>query len=326
MRITIIVSTLFLVVASAMIPCTAFAQENQNTPVDAADQYVPQVIIEAKWGNSPREFGFIDGNGNEPSRGPTAIAIDDDNNIYALDSVNRRILKYDRDGKYFETINLEQKQIKIKTTNPTYLLARKNPKAIEDMYGKDFLKEQKEYVETEIEAINFLGLFQEIKIDRKRNIYHRTGLPQHPQCYALVVYDKAGRILRAYTKEQIGENTICGLDVDNKGRLYFLIAGKTAPRHAFEINQDGEIRKYEWAKLGEKFKAEKFGNSLRKRKEIQNFATLPQKLTDVIKRNRRWYKTHETSGYDANGNVYEIVWDEKNFGEGVKVIKWKKTR
>jgi|GEM_PF-3603846 len=104
------------------------------------EEYVPKVIIEAKWqktkeklvphewdpwggwiscgreiygrfGEGTASFGFSHSNitGLLPPRMPRSIAIDKDKNLYILDPVNLRVLKFNKDGMYLETINLDKR-------------------------------------------------------------------------------------------------------------------------------------------------------------------------------------------------------------------------
>jgi hypothetical protein len=101
------------------------------------EKYVPKVIIEAKWhkvkeklvihemappeiiscgteiqgrfGEGTVSFGWSNYNilSYEVER-PRCLTIDEYENLYILDPLNFRILKFDKDGKYLDTINLER--------------------------------------------------------------------------------------------------------------------------------------------------------------------------------------------------------------------------
>ncbi|MEW6680870.1 MAG: hypothetical protein AB1297_07650 [bacterium] len=102
------------------------------------EEYVPEVIIKAKWQKVEEKlvpiegdpwggwiscateiygefrtgtvsFGFWHQNIEPfPPVMPHSITIDEEENLYILDPVNFRILKFNKDGKYLETINLER--------------------------------------------------------------------------------------------------------------------------------------------------------------------------------------------------------------------------
>ena len=81
----------------------------QSTGTVTLEEYVPKVIVEAKFGNSINEFGFHrQSKGHEyPDMGPNAIVIDSHGNIYILDSVNERIVIYNENGEYKSNIFLK---------------------------------------------------------------------------------------------------------------------------------------------------------------------------------------------------------------------------
>jgi len=78
------------------------------------EKYERKVIIKAKVGKGPGEIGVI-GEGPMPEEmalwegsmeGPKGIAVDDLGNIFILDALNKRILKYSPDGRFLSTVNL----------------------------------------------------------------------------------------------------------------------------------------------------------------------------------------------------------------------------
>jgi hypothetical protein len=82
-------------------------------------EYVPKVIIEGKWGRGPGEFGVAwtyahdvtlpespSGSMSEPIY-PGSLAVDSKGDIYILDTVNNRIQKFDKEGKYLLSIEVE---------------------------------------------------------------------------------------------------------------------------------------------------------------------------------------------------------------------------
>jgi len=70
-----------------------FSQVNPDT---LPEKYVKKVIIEAKWGDGPGEFGYGPGG---PGCGPSSIDIDAMGNIYILDNMHGAVKKYNTDGK-----------------------------------------------------------------------------------------------------------------------------------------------------------------------------------------------------------------------------------
>ena len=72
------------------------------TPV-AMETYISKTLITAKVGDGPGEIGiFLPPEGRPVV--PTAIALDGKGNIYIFDAVNRRVMKYDSEGKFVSNI------------------------------------------------------------------------------------------------------------------------------------------------------------------------------------------------------------------------------
>jgi len=63
------------------------------------EKYEMKVLIDAKWGSGPGEFGKID-NIEGPSTGPSAFTVSSDGCIYVLDNINKRVQKFDTQGKF----------------------------------------------------------------------------------------------------------------------------------------------------------------------------------------------------------------------------------
>ncbi len=78
-----------------------FSQVNPDT---LPEKYVKKVIIEAKWGNGPGEFGLepID----ETYTWQSHLAIDNEGNFYIVDANNRRINVYNQNGKFIKEIKV----------------------------------------------------------------------------------------------------------------------------------------------------------------------------------------------------------------------------
>ena len=68
------------------------------------ETYVPTVIIEADWGDGPGEYGM--NIYSSPTSGPGGFVLDEEENIYILDSCNGRIHKYDSNGNFIRSIDL----------------------------------------------------------------------------------------------------------------------------------------------------------------------------------------------------------------------------
>jgi hypothetical protein len=69
-------------------------------------EYVPKVIIRGKWGKKPGEFGR-EGEADVMDLKPESMAVDSKGNIYILDFVNNRIQKFDSEGRYLKSIEVD---------------------------------------------------------------------------------------------------------------------------------------------------------------------------------------------------------------------------
>jgi len=86
-------------------------EQRQDAPGDIMlEEYIPEVIIEGKWGSGDGEFGTqVDENfpGTGKEYKLSSLAVDSKGNIYILDVVNNRIQKYSKQGKYLNGIPVE---------------------------------------------------------------------------------------------------------------------------------------------------------------------------------------------------------------------------
>jgi len=72
------------------------------------EEYVPKIIIKAKWGTKPGEFGIPPKGTAKRYHCPSALTVDSNGNIYVLDRWNQRIQEFTQNGKF-------KREIKIKT-------------------------------------------------------------------------------------------------------------------------------------------------------------------------------------------------------------------
>lgn len=111
-----------------------------NVPIE---EYVPKVIIAGKWGAGPGEFGVAwtyasdinapqEESGDIPPIYPASLAVNSKGDIYILDTVNNRIQKFNPNGEYLKSIEVDsyngkEQPIwygKIKTSGGIYVLDR----------------------------------------------------------------------------------------------------------------------------------------------------------------------------------------------------------
>ncbi len=107
----VIVIAIALVLAFSLASCRKKA-ESQFKPVDLFYSYphpAEQVtVLELGWGNGNYEVGYINNAFKEivekaeegATIGPAGICVDGEESIYVDDTMNQRILKYDKDGRY----------------------------------------------------------------------------------------------------------------------------------------------------------------------------------------------------------------------------------
>lgn len=124
MKKLILFAVSFLATNAAWAQQPSAATPNSSTETVSADnvpieEYVPQVIIEGKWGNEPGEFGVAWTYANDTSSPmspsgsesmpiyPSSLAVDGKGNIYVLDTINNRIQKFDAEGKFLKAIHID---------------------------------------------------------------------------------------------------------------------------------------------------------------------------------------------------------------------------
>jgi len=68
-----------------------------------AEEVIREVVVDAKWGDGPGEVGI---RGDGVKAGPNDFTIDDNGNIYVMDTVNNRVNKYDFKGTFLFSIDV----------------------------------------------------------------------------------------------------------------------------------------------------------------------------------------------------------------------------
>ncbi len=84
-----------------------FSQVSADT---LPEKYVKKVIIDAKWGNGPGEFGRIWNSDMQFWETPTCFGTDYEKKLYVCDFFNGRILVFDERGNYRQSINYTQQR------------------------------------------------------------------------------------------------------------------------------------------------------------------------------------------------------------------------
>jgi len=98
-----------MTVAVLCLVSLAGPEEREETKIDTTklEKYEKRVIIDAKWGSGPGEFGKVD-NIEGPSTGPAAFTISSKGNIFVLDNVNNRVQKFDGQGNYISEFDYKR--------------------------------------------------------------------------------------------------------------------------------------------------------------------------------------------------------------------------
>lgn len=89
-----------------LLAITLLIREARSEVTVITEEYVPKVIIEAKWGTNEGEFGKTYHPFYDDRIVPDSLAVDSKGNIYILDKANNRIQKFDSSGKYLKSINV----------------------------------------------------------------------------------------------------------------------------------------------------------------------------------------------------------------------------
>ncbi|MBI5486420.1 MAG: hypothetical protein HY905_03720 [Deltaproteobacteria bacterium] len=72
------------------------------TPAAAAE---PEVVVRTEWGAQPGQLGKRDARESAPE-GPMSFAVAPDGDVWVLDQVNRRLARFDADGRFLATLDL----------------------------------------------------------------------------------------------------------------------------------------------------------------------------------------------------------------------------
>ena len=77
---------------------------SQVNPDSLPEKYVKKVIIDAKWGDGPGEFGRVPYPKSDPPVGPLDFFVNERGNIYVLDEENHRVECFNNIGEFIEQI------------------------------------------------------------------------------------------------------------------------------------------------------------------------------------------------------------------------------
>ncbi|MDD5687085.1 MAG: hypothetical protein PHE88_04550 [Elusimicrobia bacterium] len=161
----IISMVLFILVTSNLFAEVSTQNEINKSTTTYLEQYEPKVIIQGKWGKGDDEFGIYT---KGEVRGPVAMDVDKEGNIYIFDAVNWRVKKYDKEGKLQTTIDLE----KIPKEPQEYVAGKDEIKISDNSIFIHPGEELKPYV---IKKYNFNGSIVSYIIDGyvNKNVYEQ---------------------------------------------------------------------------------------------------------------------------------------------------------
>jgi len=144
-------------------------KDETEDPEVVIEEYVPEVIIEGKWGSGEGEFGkqidpYVERSGIVYQ--PGSLAVNSRGDIYILDTVNNRIQKFNKEGQYNESIKIDSfkgklecwEYKKIGAEHPVVTATPERPEG-------DFEYITPNYSPTEVLGIN-------IVIDSEDNLYY----------------------------------------------------------------------------------------------------------------------------------------------------------
>lgn len=104
-------------------PATASQPHQLPTPSDKATS-AGKTFAQGSWGSGPDQFGRLKGHESNPEA-PFTISVDRQGNVYVLDQVNGRILRFDKNGKPlppFEITQQAPRDVVVSSTGTTLVM------------------------------------------------------------------------------------------------------------------------------------------------------------------------------------------------------------
>ncbi|MBI4396956.1 MAG: hypothetical protein HY548_07675 [Elusimicrobia bacterium] len=280
--------------------------------VDESEDFEPKVLIHAEAGSGEGQMGVVVLRNTGPF-GPWAIAIGKTGDIYILDGWNERVVRYSKAGTYLESIYPEKRKIMRKTPQIIFEnIKRLSPSS----------PMPKEFVEVPAYSLQDCCVGLDMFVDDSGHIYYRHSLASDPESYAVVVFNRDGKIRRFFTKKELDPegDGLHNMVVDGEGSIS-LRKGAT---RAIEISPGGEINEMDHEKTKMKEKMERNSDSGKMRMRKDSFKNLSPALVDRIKDVREGGTSQLTE--DEHGCIYELIWDARHPEQGVDVIKMEPAR
>ncbi|HIE03777.1 MAG TPA: hypothetical protein EYP61_03345 [Candidatus Latescibacteria bacterium] len=278
--------------------------------------YVFEVVRELDWGRGPGEVGLIEAEGQEP-QGPGAVAVGPDYDIYILDTVNRRVLRLDEDGKLRRSIPLPFPALSFCVDEGGKLYALDPDRRLVAVCGQDGCRELSYTlpVDGTLPVTRILAYEGQVWLGTYRDVYPVQLLP------------KAAKLAR-------GTEGIPG----PSGRFYRVTPGEDEHTAYVEASEDGSpvlrlvVRSEEPLGTVEFLKEDEGGNmyiysegmritgaGIEVRRHVLRYGPYGELLDRIDIPVGYTYCYGGDLDVDRKGNVYQLL----TLKEGVRVVRWR---
>lgn len=290
------------------------------------EQYVPEMLIEGKWGNKPGEFGMTmwEGEGDYPK----SFVVDSAGCIYILDHINNRIQKFDNSGKYETSISIESyrrsTKKEIEESKETWNKLGLDFPVVEadelyiDSNGDLYIPQKRHHVEKAGTKLNPLKFNKKSKKIEKVNIENFNKV-KNKQYSKKVLIDRPTLKIKIEIGDIINKDTqnIIVTDVRKKSSKKLLVKQKLG------ASEKGLVSMINFMKVVENNLYVYISNP----SQIQKFDLLSCELIGVINLPDYRFMTGRPFISDT-GDIYhiqfitdkEIWWEYK----GIRLIEWKR--
>jgi hypothetical protein len=239
---------------------TTTATTLQQETTTQMEIYEPKVILQAKFGKGPGEFGGYITPTGEISDGPKNFQIMESGDFCILDTYNGRLVYYDSNGKYLKTITLE---IDYKLdTRDSYVLFYFDKK------GKIYLFQEYKYFVDKFDSNG--RLVNKFIVNRRTS--HRKDLNEKlNKEFQKDIKDK--RSIFFDKKNVMNEGITININENREIYLYVTIGEENraddSTGHTEYINISGDVLPDKWERIEETYqgfdniwlRADKFGNT-----------------------------------------------------------------
>jgi len=311
----------------------------------ALEEYVPKVIIEAKWGTKPGEFG-IKTFKYQPPIGPKVMFVTNGGDIYILDPLNQRIQKFNQDGKYQTSINYiptphgdffsECVHLEVTkdglflmavpnsiTGSNDILLLNRNGNLIRKFSAKEFNCEDLGilYDEKRNEYILVCGAKRELS-PGNAEFYPVRKLKILPDGRTENYKETKDLYKQKFSEWRVDKHTIL-VKIENE-QVTVKLEKKFIDK-GFSLGGVTTARKDKNGNINVSIMAIPEGKDMRDMKKWKWLLYKYDKnknLIAIIEKQKYKGLKRAYEYMDDLGNFYQICWDEEKLEEGVKIIKW----